>query len=173
MKITALKRLFLLFFIAVTLAGTLVSCKSASVPPPTTEIDTTVEKVVTIRDTVFKTQKDSSYYKAYIECINGKPVISDKPGKKPTKKPGKNLPAPNVDLDKDGQLNVDCKKEAEELFAQWKETYIKENRKERSSYPVPYKVPLTWWETFLMWVGKCALGGASLIILWVLYKLKK
>lgn len=153
----------------VVLVALLAGCKTpaSSLPPPSTKEITTKEVIVTIRDTVFKTEKDSSFYKAYIECVNGKPVL-----KNPKSKPGKNLPAPNVDLD-GNELNVNCKKEAESLFYEWKEKYIKENQSKEIR--IPYAVPaeFTQFQIVQLWLGRIFLFLILLLIVAAILRYKK
>lgn len=153
----------------VVLVVFLAGCKSAasSLPPPSTqETKETVTKV-TIHDTILKTEKDSSFYKAYIECVNGKPIL-----KSPLSKAGKHQQAPKVDL-KDNQLNIDCVTEAQELFHQWKETYTKENQ--ATTIKIPYAVvqPLTWWQTTQIWLGRIFLFLLLVFITAVILRFKK
>lgn len=119
------------------------SCKS---PEVVTIKETKTETITeTVHDTVFEIQADSSYYDAYIKCINDKPILTQ-----PTSRPGKKLSPPKVGL-KDSTLTVDCKAEAQRLFASWKAKHtttaiIKE---------VPVEVPrkLTFWQNTLQTMG--------------------
>lgn len=129
---------FIFSIIFLTGALLLTSCKSKPVPVETKE--TIIQKTETVKDTVLVVEKDSSYYSAYIDCVNGKPVlvqsqnqISDfntkNPGltaKAPKSVAGRSVKPPTVNLE-NGVLSVNCSKEAEKLFFQWKEKYIKEN----------------------------------------------
>ena len=153
----------------VVLVVLLAGCKSAasSLPPPSTETIKEKTVTVTIHDTILKTEKDSSFYKAYIECINGKPVL-----KNPKSKPGKHQQAPKVDL-KGNQLNVDCVIEAQELFHQWKETYIKENQATTIKIPYPVVQPLTWWQTTQIWLGRILIFLLLALIIAVILRFKK
>ncbi len=145
-----------ILFLFVLLATTLSSCKSASVvPPATTETTKTVTVKEVIRDTIFQTQKDSSYYKAYLDCIDGKIIV--KQNTKPILKSGKFLQPPKVTL-KDNILKIDCKAEAQKLFAQWKDTYTKENAQTIKQVPYPVEKPLTWWQQTEIILGRIFLG---------------
>jgi hypothetical protein len=145
-----------LLFLFVLLATTLSSCKSASVvPPATTETTTTKTIKEVIHDTVFETKKDSSYYKAYLECVNGKVVL--KSDTKPIVKPGKFLQPPKVSL-KDNILKIDCKAEAQKLFAQWKDTYTKEHQSTIQRIPYPVEQPLSWFQKTELILGRIFLG---------------
>ena len=126
---------YFLFFLFGALL--LTSCKSKPVPGETKE--TIIQKFETVKDTVLVVEKDSSYYSAYIDCVNGKPVliqsqkqISDynqkNPGQTataPKSVAGRSVKSPAVNLE-NGVLSVNCQKEAEKLFFKWRETYIKE-----------------------------------------------
>lgn len=122
----------------------MTSCKTAS--PVAKEVTT---KVITekVHDTIFKIEKDSSYYQAYIECINGKPVLTEPK----TETPGKSLNKPKVNLD-GNKLTVECEKKAQELFAQWKSKHVVEE----TIIEVPIEVvkPLTWFQTTQIYCGR-------------------
>jgi hypothetical protein len=159
--------LLTLFFIG----GLLLSCKSSA---PITE---TKEKIVTVkeilRDTILNVEADSSFYQAYIDCVNGKPVIreNEKQGDKPKTKKGKSLQAPKVTI-KDNQLSVNCYQEAQNLFFKWREQFIKEFEKEvKVPAPVTVERDFTWWEITQMWIGRIVLfiAGISLIV-WAIKK---
>ena len=156
-KIThLLSSLFLLFLLATTLS----SCKSASVVPPATiETTNTITIKEVIRDTIFQTEKDSSYYKAYLECVNGKVVV--KQATKPVVKSGKFLQPPKVSL-KDNILTIDCKAEAQKLFAQWKDTYTKELQSAIKHIPYAVTTPLSWWQKTQIILGRIFLGILAL-----------
>lgn len=138
-----------------------VSCGSRKlekqVLPEPIVLTQTKEVKEIVRDTIFKIEKDSAYYKAYIDCKNGKPKLVN-----PKTQPGKNLPPPKVDIDKEGNLTIRAETKAQELFKQWKEKHIKENiPKPIYVDKVVYKdTPFTWYHKALMW-----LGGISLIII--------
>lgn len=116
----------------------LVSC--AGKKPVVVQNTTTIEKVITetIHDTVLTVEKDSSSYNALLECINGKVAI-----KSVTQaEPGRNLKSPKVRI-ADNVLKVDCEAKAQELFLQWKSTYITEHKQEIKEVPIITNV-LTW-----------------------------
>jgi hypothetical protein len=143
-----------ILFLFVLLATTLTACKSASVvTPATTETTKTITIKEVVRDTIFKTEKDSSYYKAYLECIDGKVVTKEKP----IIKSGKFLQPPKVSL-KDNILIINCKAEAQKLFAQWKDTYTAANAQTIKKIPYPVIQPLTWWQTTEIILGRIFLG---------------
>lgn len=138
-------------FCLVVLVSMLVACKSTSVVPPTTT-ETTNTKIVQeiIRDTVFTTKKDSSFYKAYLECENGKVVL--KKDTKPISVKGENLKPPKVTI-KDNILQVDCIAEAQKLFAQWKDKYVLEQSDKITRIPYPVVKKLSWWQNTQMILG--------------------
>ncbi len=148
-------------FLFVLLATTLSSCKSTSVvPPATTETTQTVTIKEVIRDTIFETQKDSSYYKAWLECKDGKVILTPNPSPKErgaAAKAGKYLKTPKVVV-QDNILTVDCEAEAQKLYAQWKDTYIKENVQNIKKIPYPVEKTLTWWQKTQIILGRLFLG---------------
>lgn len=160
--------ILLSFFLAV---GLLLSCKSnAPLAENKTEKIITVKEIV--KDTVLKVEKDSSFYQAYIDCVNGKPVIKTTPkglqgkGIQPETKKGNHLKPPNVAID-GNTLKVSCYQEAQELFFRWKEQYIKEFERETKTVPpVTIERKFTWWETTQIWTGKIVifLSGIVLIV---------
>ncbi len=152
MKKFSIKALFSMLFLFFVVAITLVSCKSTSVIPPIkTEISKTITTKEVVHDTVFKTEKDSSYYRAWLECKDGKVVISQK--SKVESKKGKYLKRPKITI-KDNHLDVDCYAEAQSLYAKWKDTYIKENSKQVTEKPILIEKPLTSWQCFEIWSGR-------------------
>jgi hypothetical protein len=165
----------ILFIGCVVLVAQLVGCKSSAsslpppspLPPPSTNEVKTVEITKVIRDTVIKTEKDSSYYRAYIECINGKPVI-----KEPKATAGKNLKEPKVDLE-GNQLKVDCQAEAQELFHQWQETYIKENKSKTIKVPYAVATPLSQFQVVQLWFGRLFIFLLLLFLIATILRYKK
>ena len=172
MKNLKLKHLLSVFYFVV-LATTLISCKSSSVvPPTTTDVNTTKTVTVTIHDTILETQKDSSYYKAYLECVNGKVVVSQDYKPKVETREGKYLPPPKVKIE-DNILQVDCLAEAQKLFYQWQEKYIQEHKSSVERIPYPVIQPLTWWQTTQIWSGRIFLGLLLLIAIVTVLRLLK
>lgn len=127
--------------------------------------ETITEKIETVHDTVFRIEIDSSSIAALLECQNGKVVIKNIV----ESTPGRKLKIPKVSLS-DNVLKVDCEAEAEELFAQWKSTYISEVRKEQTP---PIEVnKLTFWQElqiYLCWIYVCI---TILLAAWVFIKSK-
>ena len=157
-----------LFF--VVLATTLVACKGSSVVPSTT-IDSTVTKTIkeVVRDTAFEIPKDSSYYKAYLDCINGKVVL--KQNTVPVSKKGAYIEPPKVNL-KDNILTVDCTAEAQILFAQWKDIYTTELQKTIKQVPYPVPAELSWWQKTEIILGRIFIGVLVLLGLGFAFKNK-
>lgn len=152
-------------FVFVCLATMLVACKSTSVvPPTTTETVTTKTVKEVIRDTVFITPKDSSYYKAYLECVNGQVVIS-----KPLLKKGNYLQPPSVNI-KDNILQVDCQAEAQKLFAKWKDNYTTESKATIQKIPYPIEKQLSWWQITQIWCGRLFLFSLFVLVSASVYK---
>ena len=133
----------------------LVSCGSRKPLPPETITDTRFVKQV-IRDTVLKVQADSTYYQAWIECVNGKPVLREpKPENKEKRAKSKDhkkaLQKPKVILDENGKLTVECRKEVEQVKAQLTAYY--ESRLKERTQPVYIEKPFAWYHKILMWAG--------------------
>jgi hypothetical protein len=170
MKNRKIKSLLSLLFLFVVLVGTLVGCKTASVLPPTIiEKTNTITKKEVIHDTVFETKKDSSYYKAWLECQDGKVVIKGKS----QKAKGKYLEPPRVII-KDNYIKVDCYSESQKLFAKWKDTYIKEHNQTTITITNTVEVErkLTWWQKLQIWAGGIFLTLLLLIIIASVLRLK-
>ncbi|MCU7615659.1 hypothetical protein NZ698_00495 [Chryseobacterium sp. PBS4-4] len=160
-----MKRKFFFIIFLFLFIGAVVSCTSKKPLDPVI-ITNTKEITKIVRDTVFKVEADSSYYEAYIKCVNGKPVLVDTPETKANSKPGKSLKQPTAKIDGD-KLKVDCNKNLEELHAKWEETYIKEHEQKPIYVPqLVYKdKPLTWWQNTQQWLGRIFLGLISLGVL--------
>lgn len=150
----------------------LTSCKS-KLPEETKT--TYVKSVETVKDTVFVVEKDSSFYQAYIDCANGKPVLVEsfkdyqklhpKTAVAPLllQKEGKYLKKPKVKLSNNGLLTVNCEKEAQRLFATWKEKYTAEITETQK--PIYIDKELTTWQNIQLYTGKITLGLLGLTIL--------
>lgn len=129
----------------------MVSCLSRKPSPPVTiEKTKTVKEIV--KDTVYEVSADSSFYYAYVECVNGKPVLKEPTKYKdlPKNKAGKALHVPTAKIN-GNVLTVGCYQEAQRLFKQWRETYISEN--EKKEVPVYVEKPFKWYHKVLMWIG--------------------
>ncbi len=146
------------------------SCKSKLPEETKTTYVKTIEKV---KDTVFVIEKDSSMYQAYIDCVNGKPVLIEsfedyqnqhpKTATVPIQKEGKDLKIPKVKLSKNGLLTVNCEKEAQRLFATFKEKYTAEITETQK--PIYIDKELTTWQNIQLYTGKITLGLLGLTIL--------
>ncbi len=108
------------------------------------------------RDTVIQVKADSTFYQAFIECVNGKAVLREPKNNKDqnpkTQTESKiGLQKPIVTLDENGNLNVECRKEVEEVKAQLTNYYqelLREHQK-----PVYIEKPFKWYDVALMWLG--------------------
>ena len=142
------------------------SCKSKPIPGETKE--KYVKQEVTVRDTVLIIEKDSSFYSAYIECVNGFPVlkeqgaITEKGNVLPRIKAGRSLNIPNVKLE-NGVLSVNCEKEAEKKFFVWKEKFIQEWN--QHNIPVEIPTPLTTFQKVKLVIGNVVIWLFGIIVL--------
>ena len=121
-------------------------CSKVAVIPPL--ITTTKTERFIQKDTIIQTKPDSTYYKALIECENGKPKLTR--AIKSKQKTNKGLKMPKVELS-GNDLLISCELEAQELFFEWKERYIEESTIEIRPQYIP--LPLKWWQKTLMWLG--------------------
>lgn len=126
-----------LFFVLIMLLVSCVSKKPVVVKNETTTKDTITE---TVHDTIFKIEKDSSYYQALLDCQDGKVVVKNVS----QSEPGRTLKSPRVRL-RNNILQVDCEAKAQELFAKWKSTYKSKTTVITKEVPVVTNV-LTWWQ---------------------------
>lgn len=143
-----MKNLFRSFFF---LSLILIAFACNSPKPAIVDNNTTTTKTIqeTIHDTVFKIEKDSSTYKALLDCENGKVVIKNVS----ESLPGRNLKSPRVRLTDNNKIQVDCEAKAQELFAKWKSTHEKEVIYKETKFP--FKVnELTGWQNFQIWCGR-------------------
>lgn len=147
--------------------GMLSSCKS-SIPLASTNTTKTVTVKEIVHDTFIKVEKDSSYYKALLKCIEGKVVV-----KEIIKEvPGKHIAPPKVTINND-QLEVDCEARARELLLEWKSKQKTEVITIEKNIPYPVERELTFFQKLFIWCGKILL--LLLLILgvgWIL-KIKK
>lgn len=130
----------------------LMSCKTRQAVVTHTIKETVVE---TVHDTTFVIEPDSSFYNAWIECKDGKPVLRNSESNN-----GKSLGAPIVKMGDDGHLAIKCEQRAQELFAQWKSTH-KATVIEKE-VPMIIEKPLTGWQVLLINLGK--IFGVLLIV---------
>lgn len=163
------KHFFSFLFLFVVLVGALVSCKSTNALPPTkTEFTSNSITKEVIHDTIFNTQKDSSYYKAWLECKEGKILFTSKP----QKTAGKYLQPPKVIIT-DNVLEVDCEAEAQRLFAEWKDVYKVENQTTTFTNTVLTEKQLSGWQNFQIWSGRIFLVLLLIIIICTILRLTK
>lgn len=159
--------LYQLLFFCVSLVA-LVSCASKKPVAPVILTKTQVIKE-TVKDTIWEVKADSAYYQAYIDCVNGMPVI-----KNPIKaQAGSYIKAPKVKLE-DHQLKVDCTAEAQKLFKSWRESYIYEKE------PVPVEIPkieyrdkpYSWFVKIQLWAGRFFIISCIGMLFYLLIKTK-
>lgn len=171
--------LVMLIFVSVV---SLTACKGVSeVPPNSKEVHTTERIVETIRDTVFRIEADTSYYKAWLIPPARQEGVEHFDGTKSaeitlreiSKKGGKHLKAPTVRI-KGNILTVNCEAEAQELFARWKEKHTEQLTRKTEKIYVPVDKPPTHWQMFQIWCGRIFMGLLLLaLIAWQfpIYKL--
>jgi PBP1b-binding outer membrane lipoprotein LpoB len=137
------KQMGLLFLALVLLA----SC-SSSKPAPTESVTKTITITETVHDTVFKIEKDSSSYRALLECQNGKVVV-----KAVTQaESGRSLKSPRVRVE-NNKLSVDCEIKKQELYAFWKSKQVKEVQVQTLRI-TKYINQLTFWQKLQIWLGR-------------------
>jgi len=133
---------FLFFSISV-----LVSCSSPK-PVLGEEKTKTITIKETVHDTVFKIQKDSSSFKALLECQNGKLVFKNVI----QAEPGRTLKSPKVRLD-DNKITIDCELKEQELYARWKSQQVKEVEV-KTIYKTKFTNYLTFWQKVQIWLSR-------------------
>ncbi|MEN2416389.1 hypothetical protein [Flavobacterium mesophilum] len=138
-----IKHMFFLFFSVLVL----VSCKSPK-PVLSEEKTKTITIKETVHDTVFKIAKDSSSYKALLECQNGKVVVKNVT----QAEPGRRLKSPKVRLD-NNKLSVDCELKEQELYARWKSQQVKETEV-KTIRTTKFVNQLTFWQKVQIWLGR-------------------
>jgi len=138
-----IKQMFFLFFLVLVL----VSCKSPK-PVLSEEKTKTITIKETVHDTVFKIVKDSSSYKALLECQNGKVVVKNVT----QAEPGRRLKSPKVRLD-NNKLSVDCELKEQELYARWKSQQVKETEV-KTIRTTKFVNQLTFWQKVQIWLGR-------------------
>ncbi len=136
-------RIVFLFFSVLVL----VSCKSPK-PVLSEEKNKTITVKETVHDTVFKIQKDSSSFKALLECQNDKVVLKNVT----QAEPGRTLKSPKVRLD-NNKLSVDCQLKEQELYARWKSQQVKEVEV-KTINTTKFVNYLTFWQKVQIWLGR-------------------
>lgn len=150
-----------LFFVLITLLVSCGSKKPVVVKNETTTKDTITE---TVHDTIFKIEKDSSYYQALLDCQDGKVVVKNVS----QSEPGRTLKSPKVRLE-NNILQVDCEAKAQELFAKWKSTYKSKTSVITKEVPVITNV-LTWWQQTQIKLFRFFAIIALLLTIWLFIK---
>lgn len=156
-----LKHIVLLLFSLVVLA----SCESLK--PATTENKTqTITVKETVHDTIFKIEKDSSSYRALLECQQGKVVVKNIV----QSEPGRTLKSPKVQIS-DNALRVDCEGRAQELLAHYKNTHSTNDRIITKTITIEVN-KLTFWQQLQIWGFRIYTGLILLFAIWVYVKSK-
>lgn len=155
-----LNAISILFFLVL-----LVSCSGRKpLEPVIVETTKTIKEVV--KDTAIAVKADSSYYRAYIDCRDGKPTITNTQSKT-----GLNLKAPKVNL-RNGLLQVNCKIDSSAVAFKYLQKYITVEKPKIVVAPkVEYiEKPFRWYHKTLMWIGAIFL---ILIGIGIILKIKK
>jgi hypothetical protein len=158
-----------MLFLMFVFVGTAVACKSASVPLQTETKEVIVTKKEVVHDTIFKTQKDSSYYKSWLSCVQGKVIVNNDHVQQIK---GSYLQAPKVRI-RDNVLSVDCEAQAQSLFAKWKEHYTTKDSRTVSTKLIEVEKQLSWWQHFYIRCGQLFLLLLLIPIIWYTYKFLK
>lgn len=158
-------------FALMLLIGFLLSCKPRQLPHEKEVV--TITKTVTElkRDTIVTVEADSSYYEAFIECRDGKPLLKPPTGPKPGTTAGKNLQPPKAELDQYGKLKISCHYLQNQLKITLHEKHILEQKlAEKTIVPPPHLIEkqLTWWQKLWLFLGKIL---TSALVLFILYKI--
>ncbi|WP_232279342.1 hypothetical protein [Myroides odoratimimus] len=144
---------YMLVFLVLLLALLFMSCGSRktaiNMQPTTTEqVTQTVEEVK--RDTVMVIPADKSQYVAELAVQGNKIVVKDANIKRSKNKV---LQPPKVQL-QNNKLIVDCESEAQRLFFEWKDKFIKEQKVVETRIPVAVPLSLSWWQQTQIWLGR-------------------
>lgn len=126
----------------------LIGCKTKTVylPSQTRLVEKT--GIIHERDTTVQVEQDSSWYKAWIECQNNKPVL-----KNPTSGKGAGkVKEPLVSLAPSGQLNVGCVSENISLRIKLKE--LETQIREKVTETVEIAKPLTFFQKLFIKAGQ-------------------
>lgn len=132
---------------AIVLLG---SCKTKTVYMPSKAKVIETVKIVHERDTTVKIEQDSSWYRAWIECQDGKPILRNPIVQKGN---GKVKP-PVVTLDNSGQLNIGCISENLELKFKLRDLETKLSEHETITEQVEVVRPLTFIQNLFIALGK-------------------
>jgi hypothetical protein len=134
-------RIFCCLFVLLTM----VSCGSGK--PIVLQNETTKTITETVHDTVFKIEKDNSFYEALLECQNGKVVVKEVT----QTEPGRNLKSPKVRVE-NNKLSVDCEVRAQELLAHYISTHETVNT--AKTLPPIEVNKLTFLQELQIWCGR-------------------
>ena len=150
-----MKPSFLILLLAGLLSGCISEkrCAERYPVPVRTDVFVQHDTVTSVKDSLIPLPADSGWFKALLECQNGKVVVKEileaKPGKRV-------IPFFSV---QNNVLTTGAKIDSSSIYFSWKETHIRESRIESKVIEKPvYKV--TGFQNFLIW-----LGGISLSIL--------
>ena len=156
---------FIFVFLMLAVAVSCVSKKHAE--PVLVETTKTITQIE--RDTAFTVKADSSFYRAYIDCVNGRPVFRNEQSQ-----PGAKLNAPKVEF-KDRLLRVDCKVDSSKIALKWIEKNISIEKPKVVFVPkeVPVEKPLNFWQKTQMTLGRLMAFQIFLFIIYLLIKFLK
>lgn len=141
-----LNRIVFLFFSVLVL----VSCRSPKPVLSEEKVKTITLKEI-LHDTVFKIEKDSSSFRALLECQNGKVVLKNVT----QAEPGRTLKSPKVRLE-NNKLLIDCELKKQELYAFWKSQQVKEVEV-KTVQTTKFVNYLTFWQKVQIWLGRILL----------------
>jgi hypothetical protein len=163
-------------FIALTFAMilALVSCGNPkqvfnTASESSTNTETTIEEVQ--RDTTFKTEAETST--ALVQAV----VKEDGSVQLNTiaTSPSANVAAPTIKPLGNNTFQVDCEKQAEELFASWKEQHKTQaiTITETEKVMIPVEKELTFWQKTLLTLGWICVGLIVVSIGIIAFKIYK
>lgn len=156
-------------FISVLIVGILIaSCRSIQSVPESTTIEKTVYVKDVIHDTLVVTKSDSSSAKFKLQ-VDSLGKISIRSLEDYTA--GRSLLIPKAKII-NNTLTIDCQKQAEELFIQWKTQLRDSVYKTVVNKPqkIIYKsVNLSFWQSLQIWLGR-AFILVFILALWFLYR---
>lgn len=145
----------------------LFSCKTRQIVQPAKTVVSTVEKVIkqTTRDTTFIVAADSSFYNAWIECRDGKPVLKKDTTTKQFSLSPLRLKKPFVTLSEDGQLNIECFTENLELKARINDLTTEINNTTSTVEQIPIEVVKDFTSTQKLFIILGKIFGCILLLL--------
>lgn len=126
------------------------------------------ERVVTVyvHDTIIETVKDSSSYVGRLQVDStGQVTVVQIDSTE-----GDYLSAP-VPTIKDNIIVIDCEAKAQQLFVEWKETFVENHKTKTITNTVITEVEkeLSWWQTTLIWLGWIFIIALILIIVGLIF----